>query len=62
MNLTKPDIIASPYFYIQQNDIIIVEPNKKKSVANDIITTRNISLALAFISTFAIVYTLFRPY
>jgi polysaccharide export outer membrane protein len=60
MNLTKPEIMASPYFYVQQNDIIIVEPNKKKSVANDIITTRNISLALAFISTFAIVYTLFR--
>jgi polysaccharide biosynthesis/export protein len=61
MNLTKPEIMASPYFYVQQNDIIIVEPNKKKSVANDIVTARNISLALAFISTFAIVYSLFRP-
>jgi len=60
MNLTKPEIMASPYFYIQQNDIIIVEPNKKKSVANDIVTARNITLALAFISTFAIVYSLFR--
>ena len=47
MNLTKPEIMASPYFYIQQNDIVIVEPNKKKSVANDIVTARNISLALA---------------
>jgi polysaccharide export outer membrane protein len=61
MNLTKPEIMASPYFYVQQNDIIIVEPNKKKSVANDIVTARNITLALAFISTFAIVYSLFRP-
>jgi polysaccharide biosynthesis/export protein len=61
MNLTKPEIMASPYFYIQQNDIIIVEPTKKKSVANDVVAARNISLALAFISTFAIVYTLFRP-
>ncbi len=60
MNITKPEIMASPYFYVQQNDIIIVEPNKKKSVANDIVTARNISLALAFISTFAIVYTLFE--
>ena len=60
LNITKPEIMASPYFYIQQNDIIIVEPNKKKSVANDIITARNVSIALAFISTFAIVYSLFR--
>ena len=61
LNLTKPEIMASPYFYIQQNDIIIVEPTKKKSVANDNITARNISIALAFISTFAIVYSIFRP-
>jgi len=60
MNLTKPEIMASPYFYIQQNDIIIVEPTKKKSVANDVVAARNISLALAFVSTFAIVYSLFR--
>ncbi len=62
LNLTKPEIMASPYFYVQQNDIIIVEPNKKKSVANDIVTTRNVSLALAFISTFALVYSLFHHY
>jgi polysaccharide export outer membrane protein len=60
MNLTKPEIMASPYFYIQQNDIIIVEPNKKKSVANDIVTARNISIALAIISTFSVVYSIFR--
>jgi polysaccharide export outer membrane protein len=61
MNITKPEIMASPYFFIQQNDIIIIEPNKKKAAANDVITVRNISLALAFVSTFAVVYTLFRP-
>ncbi len=61
LNITKPEIMASPYYYVQQNDIIIVEPTKKKSVANDIVTARNISLALAFISTFAVVYALFRP-
>ncbi len=60
LNLTKPEIMASPYFYLQQNDIVIVEPTKKKSVANDIVTTRNISLALAAISTFAVVYSIFH--
>jgi polysaccharide export outer membrane protein len=61
LNLTKPEIMASPYFYVQQNDIIIVEPNKKKSVANDVITTRNIALAFALLSTIAILYSTFRP-
>ena len=46
LNLTKPEIMASPYFYVQQNDIYIVEPNKKKSVAGDIVTTRNITYCL----------------
>ena len=59
LNLTKPEIMASPYFYLQQNDLIIVEPTKKKSVANDVIAMRNISLALAIISTFAVVYSIF---
>src|SRR5579863_1312935 len=60
LNLTKPEIMASPYYYIQQNDIIIVEPTKKKSAANDVVTTRNITLGLAIISTIAVLYSIFR--
>jgi len=60
LNLTKPEIMASPYFYIQQNDILIVEPTKKKSIANDVVTTRNISIGLAIVSTFAVIYSIFH--
>jgi len=60
LNLTKPEIMGSPYFYLQQNDIIIVEPNKKKSVANDVVTVRNVTLAATIVSTLAIVYSIFH--
>ncbi|MBS1596757.1 MAG: polysaccharide biosynthesis/export family protein [Bacteroidetes bacterium] len=60
LDLTKPEIMASPYFYLQQNDLVIVEANNKKAAANDVVTARNISIALAFVSTFAIIYSLFR--
>lgn len=30
MDLTQPDIFASPYFYLQQNDIVYIEPNDAK--------------------------------
>jgi polysaccharide biosynthesis/export protein len=61
LDLRRPEIMASPYFYLQQNDIVIFEPTNKKVAANDVVTTRNISIALAIISTFAIVYSIFRP-
>jgi polysaccharide export outer membrane protein len=60
LNLTKPDILISPYFYLQQNDIIIVEANKNKVAANDQVTLRNISIVATVISIFAIVYDIIR--
>jgi polysaccharide biosynthesis/export protein len=60
LNLTQPDIMSSPYFYIQQNDIVIVQPTKKKSVANDVVTLRNITIASTIVSTFAIIYSIFH--
>jgi len=61
IDLTKPEVMASPYFYLQQNDVVIIEATNKKAAANDVVTARNISIALAFVSTFAIVYSIFRP-
>jgi polysaccharide biosynthesis/export protein len=60
LDLTKPEVMLSPYFYLQQNDLVIFEPNNKKYAANDAVTTRNISLGLAIVSTIAVLYSIFR--
>jgi len=60
LDITKPDIMASPFFYIQSNDVVIVEPTKKKVAANDQVTLRNISIAATVISTIAILYSIFK--
>lgn len=60
IDLTKPDVLASPYFYLQQNDIVYFEQTKSKSVANDQVTLRNITIASAIISTLAIIYSILR--
>jgi len=46
LSLNTDEVFKSPYFYLQQNDIIYVEPNTVKSIA-----AQNISLYLSAVST-----------
>lgn len=39
LDLTKSDLILSPYFYLRQNDILYVTPNQTKAKNSDIGTT-----------------------
>ncbi|MCX2739947.1 polysaccharide biosynthesis/export family protein [Pontibacter anaerobius] len=49
VNLNNKDVLNSPYFYLQQSDVVYVEPDEKKEIQAST-NTRNISLALAAIS------------
>ena len=60
INLTSPDIFSSPYFYLRQNDVIVVEASRRKAIVNDQITVRNIGIATSIISTIALVITVLR--
>jgi polysaccharide export outer membrane protein len=60
LDITKPEVMASPYFYLQPNDLVIIEPNKKKIAANDQVTLRNIGIAATVISVLAVLYSIFR--
>ncbi len=35
IDLTSKEIFASPYFYLQQNDVLYIEPNKSKALTPD---------------------------
>jgi len=48
LNLNTDEVFKSSYYYLQQNDVIYVEPNSIKSVAS-----QNTSLYLSAASTFA---------
>jgi len=58
LNLTDPYVFNSPYYYLQQNDMIVVDPTKLKSATNEQ-TYRNISLATSVVSILALVYSVF---
>lgn len=42
LNLTNAAIVTSPYYYLQQNDIVYVKPNKIKAKNSDIGSTTSL--------------------
>jgi polysaccharide export outer membrane protein len=60
LDLTNPDILKSPYYFLQQNDMVMVEQNRNKIANNDQTTVRTISVATSVISTLVFLYTVFR--
>jgi polysaccharide export outer membrane protein len=60
LDLTKPEVMASPYFYLQPNDVVYIEANRKKIANNDQTTIRTISVSASVISTLALLYSIFR--
>ncbi len=55
MNLNSKDIFKSPYFYLHQNDVVYVQPNKYKAMSSNTQTTRIISITSIAVSLLAII-------
>jgi polysaccharide export outer membrane protein len=46
INLNKEDVFTSPYFQLQQKDVVVIEPNQARSTSN-----QTISLWLSMVGT-----------
>ncbi|WP_225975351.1 polysaccharide biosynthesis/export family protein [Panacibacter ginsenosidivorans] len=57
LNLNSKDIVSSPYFYLQPNDIVYVEPSKYKIASVDAIRNRNITLAASALTILLVLVT-----
>jgi polysaccharide export outer membrane protein len=51
LNLNSKAVLSSPYYYLQQNDIVYVEPNNKVKTANTAPGNRYIQIWSALITT-----------
>src|SRR5690554_436596 len=58
LDLNKKDVFSSPYFYLQQNDLIYVEPVRARA-AQASMSRSNISLAFSIISIATLLLTRF---
>ena len=60
LNLNDAEIIKSPYYYLQQNDVVYVEPNKVKARNSRVGQTTNVWLSLTgiLVSLASLLYTI----
>ncbi len=54
LNLNSSKIFQSTYYYLKQNDVVYVEPNKSKIASSDARTIRNLSI-LSTVATVLVV-------
>ena len=59
-DLRSKDVFNSPRYYLQQNDIVYVEPNKAKATQSDVSRWNQPSLWFSFISTFISIVTFLK--
>ncbi|NML37257.1 polysaccharide export protein [Chitinophaga sp. G-6-1-13] len=52
LDIQSTDLLSSPYYYLQQNDVVYVEPNKAKAMQGDY-KTRVLPLVLSGVSVLA---------
>ena len=55
LNLNSSKIFQSPYYYLKQNDIVYVEPNKSKIETSNLVRLRYITIATSIVSLLVII-------
>ena len=59
--MASKDLFESPYYNLLQNDVVVVDPTKRKSKkAEQDILMRQVGLGLSIITAIALLYNLFN--
>lgn len=56
-NLNSSNIFESPYYYLKQNDIVYVEPNKNKTIASNASQIKHLSIITTALTLLIIIIT-----
>ncbi|WP_240755273.1 polysaccharide biosynthesis/export family protein [Pedobacter sp. SYP-B3415] len=60
VNLNSSDIFKSPYFYLKQNDVIYVEPNKARTAANNANSLQTLGVVTSVLTVLVLIFTTLR--
>jgi polysaccharide export outer membrane protein len=59
VNITTPEVFSSPYFYLRQNDLVYVEPNKPKQRNYNVTQSQTftVSIVSTLLTTVSVITT-----
>ena len=60
LDLSSKDIVSSPYFFLNQNDVVIVNAVKNKNRLNEQVTTQRITVGLGILTSLTFLYNLIK--
>lgn len=58
VNLGNASVYESPYFYLQQNDLVYIEPTRNKPTGNEQVLSRNLTIITSVVSVVALIISL----
>ena len=62
LDLNSKNIVSSPYYFLQPNDMIYVEPNKNRVAGTDVQQNRTLGILSASVSVISIVLLIFSRF
>lgn len=60
LDLTSSTCFESPYFYLKQNDIVVVNPNKNKQLISEQLFYQRLGIATSITSMAALLFSIFK--
>lgn len=60
IDLSSKKLFESPYYFLRQNDVVLVNPNKNKARLSDQVFNQRLGIAFSIINTIALLYNVFR--
>lgn len=60
LNLNSSDIFSSPFYYLKQNDVVYVEPNKRKVSASNSAQIQTIGVIASVVSVIVLAISSFK--